>query len=660
MWRIRAAVIREVPITMHAAARLEKPLLAILWTLAACTSSGLALAQDPEIDCGECHEDTPYDSPAHEDVTCIDCHSNVSSEHDDADLEPLTDEESCAGCHRRPHRETGRSAHKEEATCNDCHGDPHFIHWVADIGSAVSAINQLENCGTCHDEPPSLVQSYIDSVHGKALLESGLTDAPACSDCHGSHLTLPSDNKRSMTSHAKTPETCGSCHELLLNDWQVLSAHGLAWDDGNEDAPVCTSCHESHDIVDPNTDAARLAAAEVCGGCHEADLATFRMGYHGKANRLGQATVANCADCHTPHKNLPADDPRSSVHTDNLLATCGACHEGINESFTTYDPHNNPKDPEDNYFVYLVWLFMIGLLISVFGFFGLHDLLWLQRSVVGVIRGEYDHDPSESGQYIRRFTKMNIRMHLVIIVTFLALALTGLPLSFNDRAWAQTLMGLLGGVEMAGLIHRIAAIGTFGYFAVHLGNLLYRRIVNKERGMFWGPYSMVPQPKDLVDLFANIRHFLYLGKPAEGDRWNYIEKFDYLAVFWGVGMIGLSGLMIWFPIWFTQFVPGWLINAAYIIHSEEALLATGFIFIFHFFHTHLRPQVFPMDIVIFTGKLPLEHFRKERPLEYQRLVDNGELEQYLVDPPTTGERKRAYLFGGSTRYCSSSPLSTSL
>lgn len=110
-------------------------------------------------------------------------------------------------------------------------------------------------------------------------------------------------------------------------------------------------------------------------------------------------------------------------------------------------------------------------------------------------------------------------------------------------------------------------------------------------------------------------------------------------------VIGLSGLMLWAPIWFTGFLPGWTLNAAYVVHSDEALLATGFIFIFHFFHTHLRPGSFPMDIVIFTGKLPLERFKAERPLEYQRLVDKGELEAHLVDPPTGAQRRKAYLWG---------------
>ena len=373
-------------------------------------------------------------------------------------------------------------------------------------------------------------------------------------------------------------------------------------------------------------------------------MSTFRDSFHGKATHLGMSGGAVCADCHTPHKNLPADNPESSVHPDNLLATCGNCHAGITPSFATFDPHNDPSNPNDVFAVYVVWVFMTGLLIAVIAFFAIHDTLWLQRSLVGVLRGEFKEGP-ESGQYIRRFRRANMRIHVIIVTTFVLLALTGLPLKFADAAWAQQLVDLLGGVDSTRFLHRVGAIGTFGYAIFHLADLFIRWAIRREPGMFWGPNSLVPQPKDFSDFFANIRYYLYLGERPPGDRWTYFEKFDYLAVFWGVLIIGISGLFLWWPDFFTSFLPGWTLNAAYVIHSDEALLATSFIFVFHFFHTHLRPESFPMDLVIFTGKMSLERFKSERPLEYQRLVDNNELDDYLVDPPTPRQRRDAYIFG---------------
>ena len=87
-----------------------------------------------------------------------------------------------------------------------------------------------------------------------------------------------------------------------------------------------------------------------------------------------------------------------------------------------------------------------------------------------------------------------------------------------------------------------------------------------------------------------------------------------------------------FPVLFTRILPGWFINVATIIHSDEALLATGFIFTVHFFNTHLRPEKFPMDTTIFTGHMPLAELKRDKPREYEALVARGELEQHLAEP----------------------------
>ena len=603
---------------------------------------GSAFAQDEA--CLACHEHVSHSSAPHADLVCVDCHTNVPPEHDSKDIPPLTDEESCSECHGSIARTVWRSAHKGEAGCNDCHGSPHHIHAVADFESAVSPVNQIRNCGSCHDDPPELVDGYLTSEHGKALLLSGLVSAPSCSDCHGSHRIYEIDNKRAPGTHENAPEMCGTCHTLLLEEWKEHSAHGIAWQEG-EEGPVCTDCHSSHGIADPKVGQTRLASAENCGGCHEEYLTTFRDSFHGQVNDLGMVTGATCADCHTPHKNLAASDPRSSVNEANLLETCGRCHDDINPAFASYNPHSDPTNSDEDKAVYFVWLFMITLLIGVFGFFGIHDILWLQRSIVGKLRGEFNSGPYKDSRYIRRFSKVHMGVHAVVIVTFLLLALTGLPLKFHYAPWAQTMVNMFGGVEIARVVHRLAAIGTFGYALFHLAELFFRGFIMGEKGYLWGPRSLVPQPKDIKDMFAYLRYFVYLGPRPAGDRWTYWEKFDYMAVFWGVMIIGVSGLMLWFPGFFTSFLPGWTLNAAHVVHSDEALLAVGFIFMFHFFHAPLRIETLPMDIVMFTGKMPLERFIEERPLEYQRLVDNNELEKYIVEGPTVADKRKAYAFG---------------
>jgi cytochrome b subunit of formate dehydrogenase len=127
--------------------------------------------------------------------------------------------------------------------------------------------------------------------------------------------------------------------------------------------------------------------------------------------------------------------------------------------------------------------------------------------------------------------------------------------------------------------------------------------------------------------------FLGLASRPRFDRFSYWEKFDYWAVFWGMAIIGISGFMLWFSGFFARFVPGWFFNVALIVHSEEALLAVCFIFAIHFFNTHLRPEKFPMDLVIFTGRVSEEELREERPVEYERLAREGGLATIATDAP---------------------------
>jgi cytochrome b subunit of formate dehydrogenase len=223
----------------------------------------------------------------------------------------------------------------------------------------------------------------------------------------------------------------------------------------------------------------------------------------------------------------------------------------------------------------------------------------------------------------------------MVIVSFLGLALTGMTLKFSHTGWAWVLSRALGGFESAGFIHRVCAVITFSYFALHLADLIRRQRASRTSWLEFitGKSGMLPGKQDLADFIQSLKWFFQRGpRPAYG-RWTYWEKFDYFAVFWGVAIIGATGLLLWFPVPFTRFLPGWVLNLATIIHSDEALLAVGFIFTVHFFNTHFRPEKFPMDTVIFTGTLPLEEFEQDRPREYAELVAKGNLEDHLVPAP---------------------------
>jgi cytochrome b subunit of formate dehydrogenase len=255
-------------------------------------------------------------------------------------------------------------------------------------------------------------------------------------------------------------------------------------------------------------------------------------------------------------------------------------------------------------------------------------------------------DEQKPEKQFLRFTNLNRVLHIVMVVSFLSLAMTGMTLKFSYTNWAAILSHLFGGFETAGYIHRVAAFAMITIFIVHLVDLNRRR--KREYGswkkMLFGPDTMLFTKKDLRDLTGNLKWFVGRGPRPQYGRWTYWEKFDYFAVFWGMLVIGSTGLMLWFPEVFTLVLPGWMINVATIIHSDEALLAAGFIFTVHFFNTHLRPEKFPMDIVVFSGRMPLEEFKRDKPLEYEALVRSGKLEDHLVDayPPIVIRTIRAF------------------
>jgi len=231
-----------------------------------------------------------------------------------------------------------------------------------------------------------------------------------------------------------------------------------------------------------------------------------------------------------------------------------------------------------------------------------------------------------------RFKPHQRLMHMVMFLTFLGLAATGLPLLFSSSPWAARFSSAVGGASTAGAIHRFFAFGMLMIFAAHLSELAWRIVVRREGGVLWGSSSMVPQPRDVVQLWQHLRWFVGAGPRPRFGRYTYWEKFDYWAVFWGMAIIGGSGLLLWFPAVFSAWVPGWVFNVALLVHGEEALLATGFIFTIHFFNSHFRPEKFPMDMVMFTGHVAEAELCRERPAEYDLLVRQGRLDGLTASP----------------------------
>ncbi|MBM3791555.1 MAG: cytochrome C [Acidobacteria bacterium] len=476
-----------------------------------------------------------------------------------------------------------------------------------------------------------IVERYTESIHGKGLLQSGLVVTAMCTSCHTSHRELPPDDPASSVHRSNISNTCGACHSGIHHQFE-RSIHSAAVSETDRELPSCRDCHSAHTIRRTDQDGFKLTIMDQCGRCHQDIARTYFDTYHGKVSQLGYTKTAQCYDCHGAHDILPISNPQSHLSRTNVVQTCQKCHPGATRRFAGYLTHATHHDPAK--YPWLFWTFwaMTALLIGTFTVSGAHTLLWLPRALQMRRANSIVHQ--ESALAYQRFSHLNRILHATMIVSFMGLAFTGMTLKFSYTGWAVFMARLLGGFETTGYIHRVAAVVMFGVFFTHIYDLVRRKRTHygSWKALLFGPDTMAATRKDLSDFVGSIKWFLGLGPRPHYGRWTYWEKFDYFAVFWGITVIGLTGLMLWFSEFFTRFLPGQLLNIATIIHSDEALLATGFIFTVHFFNTHLRPEKFPMDIVVFTGQMSVEELKRDKPAEYEALVKSGSLEEHLVPP----------------------------
>lgn len=222
---------------------------------------------------------------------------------------------------------------------------------------------------------------------------------------------------------------------------------------------------------------------------------------------------------------------------------------------------------------------------------------------------------------IIRFDIHQIIQHATLMVSFILLVVTGLPLKFSDAALSQWWTGVWGGIEITRSAHHFAAWVMVIVCVYHLLYLWYTISVLKRPF----PVKMVPSLQDLIKLFQELGYFVGLRKEKpEFDRFNWKEKFDYWAIFWGIPVMAGSGFILMYPVFVTNFLPGWVVPAALVAHSDEAMLALTWIFLVHVFFNHFAPGVFPINTSIFTGKVPKERYQREHPLEYKRLFKAAE------------------------------------
>jgi cytochrome b subunit of formate dehydrogenase len=517
------------------------------------------------------------------------------------------------------------------------------------------------------------IEAYKKTFHALKNKDDPTRVNATCDDCHDTHtFNVPPAGSEARTAwHLTIPNTCGEkCHTDELEEYSS-SVHGKkVLEEHSAKSAVCTDCHTSHGITNTSAEPFKLDIVHACGGCHKESLKSYSETFHGQVNALGYGYTAKCYNCHGSHGILDVKNPESTVHPDNRLKTCQQCHDGkkgwkglqkATPGFVTFAPHANTHDFEKYPQMWIASKFMLSLLAGVFAFFWLHSALWYIREYKDGCRVFYNPKGyTEShlrmnellkgkgqGKQIRRFSKLVRAAHLIFALVTMTLILTGMLVFYADTHWSHVVVQALGGAKTAGIIHRICATAFLGIFIAQLVYVL-NKLLRSKTFKWFGPDSLIPNWNDLRDIVAMFKWFAGRGERPVFDRWTYWEKFDFWAVFWGVGIIGSSGLMLAFPHVTASILPGWMFNVLTLVHGEEAFLAAVFLFTVHFFNNHFRPDKFPPpDVVMFTGSVPVEEFKREHTEHYNRLVESGELEKYLVDAPS-GRMKTASKILGLT------------
>ena len=361
--------------------------------------------------------------------------------------------------------------------------------------------------------------------------------------------------------------------------------------------------------------ASQQIARTTCGQCHGrvkltqelgiagSRLSTYQNSYHGLAKRLGSDVAANCASCHGVHNILPSSDPKATTHRANLVKTCGKCHPGVGTKFAMGKVHHEEMPTGgDTGEVLVRWIrrIYIFLIVLTIGFMLLHNaLVWWKKA-----------------QALRRnprriVLRMNLNQriqHACMMVSFTVLVVSGFALAYPDSAFAL----LLGDEAWRRIIHRVAAVVMMLVGLYHLGYMIGTREGRQGLRDFWMRW------KDARDLVGALKYYAGLSKnrPMVG-RFGYAEKLEYWAMMWGTAVMAVTGLMLWFSVAVTFFLPRWWVDVALTIHLYEAILATLAVIVWHFYHVIFDPDVYPMSFAWIDGKMTPEQYQHEHPLAYE-------------------------------------------
>ncbi|MBF0350576.1 MAG: cytochrome c3 family protein [SAR324 cluster bacterium] len=619
----------------------------------------------PDEKCTECHDKKDYhaelaDTP-HSKLACVDCHIYITEnlkEHE-KDLTFLQ-KSNCDMCHKNAALEHKDSVHGislmegigDAALCTSCHG----VHKILDVKnpeSPVSPNHLARTCSKCHEDPAIIqryslskacCKNYDQSIHGMLMAKADLNDkgelkAPTCVKCHGVHDIKNRVQPGSSIASVNVPDTCGECHQKITEEYQA-SIHWIRAKKGDRHAPVCNDCHNEHEIQELNT-ASRGAEVkkiqeETCINCHKNPQLLSRYGlnstavqyqdsYHGLATTRGDKSAAYCIDCHNPHKILPKEHKDSSVSPMNVTQTCQNCHKDATVEFSRNYSHKT-ESPASETLEYWVRQLYVSMIFVVIGGMLLHNMIIF----IHEIREKRKRDKLKIR--IARFNRNEIIQHLLLVLSFFVLVFTGFTLKFPEN-WIFQWFGLAEPIRKE--VHRIAGVVMLLLGFYHIAYMLFT-----PRGR-QGLRQLLPLVSDMTDFLNNMLYYLHLKKkPPEYGNFDYMEKAEYWALIWGTMIMGLTGIILWNPTLFSQWIPySWVIKISEIVHFYEAILATLAIVVWHFFFVMLHPKEYPVSFTMVDGQMSLEHYKHHHTKHFRLMI----LEAVQYSQGKIDEKQLSYL-----------------
>ena len=578
---------------------------------------------------------------AHDQLTCWDCH--LEEDILGPPVRPCLDCHASEGSHvegfNPPAIDLLHEKAPEAPTCIACHGN-HEIQNTKSPDSPVYWRNTPALCGSCHMKEEfegviTQVLGYKESRHGKLVMgESKEWRTAVCTDCHGIHPKKNGGKDHFKLQRPEVPETCRKCHEHEYISYST-SAHGVAVLQGESDGAVCTDCHSEHKIVPPADPESPMYAANVvgtCSKCHGSaqfvsehnlpgeSLSTYKMTYHGMANKFGDLKAANCVSCHGAHDILASTDPKSRIHPDNVAKTCAQCHTGAEKWKFVGQIHQGKYGLQAetlNKVKFWYGMFVILVMLALISYISL-DLLTRWRLRRKGIDKKWEEEieklPRVPKMYMVRMNQTERCQHYSLQLSFVILVISGIALLIPNTPFTEWVILASGGMSGRAIVHRVGAVillGSVIYLILWQFFIPRGRLVRQE---------MLPGKQDFVNLFITVKFlFGFSDEPAKFGLFSFVEKFEYWTVVWGTAVMGITGAVMVFTDWSLQYLPKWFWDGCRIIHGLEATLAFLAIIIWHHYHVWWRPGT--PNNSWYTGELTHEQFVHEHPLEYERAIE---------------------------------------